>query len=175
MKRELEERKVNWKTGIDLYLYKRLLKIYTEVAEATSKDMSAPWRLKHIEDMMTEAASRATIRGPRPTKRVKKSEEMKKAENALQTGIKRMRWRRKHLLKDWHLLPDEELVQINPDLSSGIQALRKMNENLAQLRQNIRDIQKKEWDKMNQDKNDEILRALENKNFSQFFQKNKIS
>ena len=169
------KRKVNWKNGIDLYLYRRLLRIYTEVAEATSRDMSAPWRLKHIEDMMTEAASRATIRGPRPTKKVKKSEEMKKAEITLQTGIKRMRWRRKHLLKDWHLLPYEELLQLDPDLLPDIQTLRKMDEDLAMLRQNIRNIQKKEWDKMNQDKNDEILRALENKDFSQFFQKNKIS
>ena len=62
--RKVEKKRIprpNWRTGVDMELWRRLERAYTKTVDEVTKDLPAPWRAKTIEFVLAKAAEKAKI------------------------------------------------------------------------------------------------------------------
>ena len=170
------KRRPNWLKKMDKRLYKKLEEIYCRVSFRLTEGMPAPWRIKLLEDMLSVAASKAEIRTGRTQIQESKTKEMKK----IMRRVQHLQNRLDQLVHraygpDWALVPVQELLEMGPGHTSGRNGdIQRTMEELYTTLQRLRDEQKREWDKENTDKNEEIMKAMRDNDFKAFFEKVKV-
>ena len=169
------KRRPNWAKKIDFSLYEKLEKVYSGVSYKLTEGLSAPWRLKLLEDMLSHVSSLAEIRKKRPrTDQELHTPEMRMMLRKARILDKRLKMKLTKMLggTDWLMVPVRDILEIRPDIETQISpTLQK----LSSVRQEIRTQQKAEWDLENEEKNREMSEALRNSDFKTFFEKNKVA